>query len=258
MMTTPAVGKASGRSPWLPFREVKAACRRRLFCFHHAGGSATTFRLWEKEFSADFEVCAVQLPGREERLSEPPIGDMSMLIEGLAPAVLPLLDLPFVFFGHSLGALVAFALAQRLRESNASVPLSLIVSGSRAPHLEELKGPFSDAADHELIDQIRPLGGTSEEVLRHQPLMQLVLPTLRSDLHMNETYRREADHDVGCPIVVFGGLQDDTVAPESLEAWRLHTTGAFRRHMMPGGHFFITERRAEFLDLMRQELAAIS
>lgn len=241
---------------WLPYRRPRAAARLRLFCFPYAGGSAAVFRDWPAELPEEVEVCAVQPPGRERRLSEPAYLRMAPLVEGLVEVLRPLLDRPFVLFGHSLGAKVAFEMARRLRELGAPEPAHVLASGCRAPHMPSSERPLHDLPHDELIDELHRLGGTPPAVLEHEELMELLLPLLRSDFELVETYTYEPGEPLACPLSAFGGTDDQEVPGDAVEGWSRMTCGAFRFRMLEGGHFFLHERRRDLLAEVRRDLAA--
>ena len=241
---------------WLAYRRVRADAVLRLFCFPYAGGSATAFRGWDAGLPSKVELCAVQLPGRESRLADAPFTRMVELVGVLAQVLHPVLDRPFALFGHSIGARVAFELARRLRALKMPQPVHLFVSGSHAPHLRDPWGPFHVLPDAQLIQELRGMGGTPEEILEHNDLMRLLLPVLRADFELNETYIFSPNEALDCRISAFSGLNDTTVPREAVEAWREHTRVDFNCRIFDGGHFFIHESRELVLQVLRSNLQA--
>lgn len=168
-----------------------------------------------------------------------PFTQLEPLVQVIAEVLLPYLDKPFALFGHSMGAVVSFELARLLRRQYKREPLHLFVSGRRAPQI-----PSSQACIHTLpevafLDKLRRLNGTPTAVLENVELMQLLLPTLRADFAVIETYIYAAEPPLSCPITVFGGLQDDEVGLDDLQAWRQHTNACFSLQLFPGDHFFL-------------------
>lgn len=226
-------------------RRINPDATVRLFCLPYAGGSSAIFYRWSEYVSPAVEVCSVQLPGREGRLTMPPYTSMWPLVQAVGNTILPFLDRPYVLFGHSLGALIAFELARSLHDLGVPWPLSLLVSAADAPHVPRAADRLHALPDDELIRQLSVLQGTRQEILQHPEVMQLLLPTIRADLQVFETYIYRAGPPLPCPITVFGGLDDKRVERPGLENWRHHTARVCSLTMLPGDHFFIhSVRRA--------------
>ena len=226
---------------WISFRKPDPKAQLRLFCFPYAGAGALIFRNWTDGLPREVEVCPIQLPGRGTRLAEPPFTKLSCLIEALARALVPLLDKPFAFFGHSLGALIAFELARQIRRQYGVHPVRLFASAGRAPQIPHRAPPIHTLPDNEFLAELRRLNGTPRELLDHKELMAVMLPILRADFALYETYLYSNEPPLNCPISVFGGLQDRRVNESDLEAWRSQTSASFSLRMFPGDHFFLKE-----------------
>jgi medium-chain acyl-[acyl-carrier-protein] hydrolase len=219
--------------------------RLRLFCLPYAGGDAAIYRLWPDDLPPEIEVCAVQLPGRADRLDEPPFTDVLHGADVLAAALAPYRDAPYAIFGHSMGAALAYETARALVTTYGVKPACLIASGRRAPHLPPRKAPVHHLPDQLLIEELKRLNGTPSEVLENAEIMELMLPILRSDFRLAETYRASVPIALPCAVIALGAHRDDDVAPADLDAWREVSNGEFRRHLFVGDHFFInTERRS--------------
>jgi medium-chain acyl-[acyl-carrier-protein] hydrolase len=242
-------------TPWIVCPEPRPGHHVRLFCFSYAGGGASLFRTWPHDLSPDIEVCAIQLPGRESRLAEPAYVEMAPLVDALSAKIGPLLDRPFAFFGHSMGALVSFELARSLRRRRGLSPLHLIASGRAAPHRSPRIVVDHRLPADEMIGALRKLDGTPEEVLHNRELMELVLPTIRADFAVCGTYAYLHERPLTCPITAFGGRQDPHVAIDDLAAWRAQTTGPFSLRTFDGGHFFVRDGRASVLRAVQQTLS---
>ncbi|HOA25295.1 MAG TPA: alpha/beta fold hydrolase [Aggregatilineales bacterium] len=232
---------------------ANGAARLRLFCLPHAGGGASTYHTWAGLLPPDVEVCAVQLPGRETRISEPPMTDLPSLVEALAGALLPCLDRPFALFGHSMGALLGFELA-RVLEAQGLRAERLFVSAHRAPHLPDRDEPISTLPEPDFLNEIRRLNGTPPEVLADDELRALVLPVLRADFAMIEAYTYREGEPLSSPITALGGLADGSVTREELEAWGAHTRAGFVVRMFPGDHFYIQSARPLLMQIIAREL----
>ncbi len=223
---------------WFPYRVPRPEARLRLFCFPCAGQGASAFRGWQAALPTSIDVWAAQLPGRETRFAEPPFQRLDPLVKALTPRLLPHLDRPFALFGHSMGALVAFEVARRLRREHGLSPTRLTVSACAAPHLPRAVPPAHNLPDAEFRRALRRYGGTPEAVLADEELMRLLSPLVRADLAVCETYDCAAEAPLEVPISVYGGLDDDTVWWDDLQAWREQTCGPFAIRLLPGGHFY--------------------
>lgn len=229
----------------------------RLFCFPYAGGGASAFRDWPAGLPAEVEVCAIQSPGRESRLKEPPIRSLGALVEALVEETRRWRDRRFAFFGHSVGALVAFELARALRRRGEAMPIHLFASGSMAPHRTDVlaDGPLLSAlSDGELRERLRRFGGTPPAVLDHPELMELLLPALRADLGLRDGYACTAEAPLDLPITALFGHDDIEVPHGALAGWREQTRAEFRVLGFPGGHFFVRTALAPVLRAISDDL----
>ncbi|MDV3347351.1 thioesterase II family protein [Leptothoe sp. LEGE 181152] len=246
------------KNSWVTCPNPNTLASLRLFCFPYAGGSALSFRNWSEQLPTTIEVCPIELPGRGMRIKETPFTQMSLLVKELVQSLLPYLDKPFVFLGHSLGALVCFELTRCLRKIGAYTPTHLFVSGHCAPQLPFSVPPIHTLPDAEFIENLRRLHGTPEAALVNKELMQLLLPALRSDFAVFTTYTYQPEFPLKCPITAFGGLQDPVMSCEMLEAWKKQTSAAFSMQMIPGDHFFIHTAQSLLLQFLTQSLNSIT
>ncbi|GFE67428.1 thioesterase II family protein [Chroococcus sp. FPU101] len=232
---------------WVTCPKPNPNAKLRLFCFPYAGGSAWVFRPWLNHLPSFIELCPLELPGRGKRWTETPFTNLDSLIQTLGTAILPHLNRPFAFFGHSMGAMISFELTRLLSQKYEINPVYLFVSGCRAPQLRDPNPPIYNLPEPEFIAEIRRLNGTPDAVLENAELMELVLPALRADFEMLETYKYTDASSLNCPIAVFGGLQDIEVSHEDLQAWQVQTNQAFSLQMFEGNHFFIDSARSLLL-----------
>jgi medium-chain acyl-[acyl-carrier-protein] hydrolase len=251
------MAKLSATNAWVTCPKPKPDAGLRLFCFPYAGGGASTFRPWADALLPLVEVCPVQLPGRETRFREPAFQQLAPLIETLAVQLRPWFDRPFIFFGHSLGALIGFELVRALRRRGERLPVALVVSGRRAPQIDRQESPIHALPDSAFREALRRFNGGPAAVLDHAELMALLLPTLRADFAMSETYVYTPEPPLPIPLIAFGGLQDPLVSREHLEAWREQTTAPFQSLLLPGNHFFLHTAESFLLELLALELRAL-
>ncbi|MFD8626376.1 thioesterase II family protein [Streptomyces hygroscopicus] len=261
MMNEHAGRAAGGVAPaghparaWLPFGEPPVS-RPRLFCFPSAGSSAAAFAPWRALVPAGVTVCPVQPPGRAERFRERPYDRCAPLVEDLVSALREQFSGTYALYGHSLGALVVFELARRLRRLGARPPAHLFVSGRAAPQLPDVRRPLRDLPPDELIGAVADIGGTPADVLRDKGLMATLLPLLRADFSVNETYEYRGESPLGVPVPVIGGQRDPRADRAELLAWEDLTTERFQLRVFPGGHFFIHDQAKELLTMMALSLA---
>lgn len=257
-MSPPNTAYPAANDPWLFLPRPKPAAEMRLFCFPFAGGSAMIYRDWPAGLSESVEVCAVQIPGRGRRLREPLFRRHEALLPEMMAALAPYLNKPFSFFGHSMGAIIAFELARRLRAMSVAGPLDLFVSGSRAPQLSDRAPRTYDLPEPDFIEELRQLNGTPQEVLENPELMQVLIPLLRADFELVQTHVYREEPPLACPITVFGGTGDEQVTRESLEGWRAQTGAGFSLHMMPGDHFFLLTATQAVLRVISETLRRVA
>jgi surfactin synthase thioesterase subunit/glycosyltransferase involved in cell wall biosynthesis len=248
---------AQPRYLWFPGIEESGSGKLRLFCFPHAGGGASAYARWRAALS-DIAVCPVRLPGREARLREDAFEDMTKLVSALAGAIDHWLGEPFAFFGHSMGAGIAFELARELRRRGKPLPQALIVSGARAPQLRAGWTAPAHPSDAELVDRLRQLEGIPPDLLDNPEALRLALPALRSDVRLYTDYQYSPDPPLAVPIAACAGISDPNVPPDQVEAWKEQTSAAFLFHLFEGGHFFLHSSQAEFLRQLTSALAALA
>lgn len=247
---------------WFPGPRVSGGAattrtRLRVFAFPYAGGGTRIFHGWEASLPAGVELWPARLPGREYRISESAFDRHEPLIDELLPAIAGLLDRPYVLLGHSMGTILGYELARRLRDEGLPPPELLVMSGRQAPHVPDTDPPLADLPREEFIEQLRRYDGTPEAVLQSQELMDFVIPLLRADFALCERYGHQPGPKLACPIAAYGGLTDPDVDRPSLEAWAEVTTGETVARMLPGGHFFIDEIRQDYLATLNRDLARV-
>lgn len=248
--------KRGTKDPWLPCTGPDGGAALRLFCFAHAGGSAMVFRPWLQQFESNIEVIPVQLPGHGGR-PDALMTRVAHLTDAAADVLAPYLDRPFALFGHSMGALLAFELAHRLRERLAVEPAHLFISGRRGPERPH-DAPVHALPHDKLVEELRSMNGTPRELLENPELLELIIPVFRADAEVSETYEYQPHAPLRCPITVMGGLGDTEVTQEDLKAWKGYTGGQFRLRMFPGDHFYLYNKADQVIEILRQELLPVA
>ena len=226
-----------------------------LLCLPYSGASAMVYSRWRRKLPEWIKLQPVELPGRGARYGEPLHTDMRRLALQLAREQLATLKPPYALFGHSLGALLACEMAHALRSLGGPEPVALFASGTAAPTMraDYDRGFAEPKTDAELIEQLRVLNGTSEEVLANEELMSLTLPILRADFHLCGRFAPLQRPLLKCPVHVLGG-KTDRATPSQLIGWSKETHGSFSVDILAGGHFFIHEHEAKVLRLIKDQL----
>lgn len=243
-------------SRWIDSQHFRPEATIRLFCFSYAGGTSAIYRPWQTSIHPDIEVCPVVLPGRASRFNESPFDYMEPLIHAAAKGLLTLLDKPFAFFGYSLGALIAFELARFLQLVHKLNATQLFVAGRSAPHVPYSHRPIHSLPELDFVTELRRLGGTPEELLENREAMRVLIPSIRADFALAETYKYVAGPGLSCPIMAIGGQQDVETGENELKGWEIHTQGSFSMRMFPGNHFFLLDLNQQILELVGTTLAS--
>ncbi len=243
-------------STWIRRFHPADGSKVRIVCFPHAGGSASFFYPMSAALSPAADVLAVQYPGRQDRRQEPLVDDVVQLAEEICAVLRPWTDRPLVLFGHSMGASVAFEVARRLEHRFGAGPAWLLASGRTSP-----TRPREDAvhllSDREVIAEVQRMSGTDSSLLQDDELVQLVLPALRNDYKAAETYRYTPGPPLSSPITALIGKDDDKVTAEQAGAWTEVTTGPFELRLFEGGHFYLSDRQDEVLDVVTRALSGV-
>lgn len=243
-------------SPWLVCPS-RGSGKIRAFCFPHAGAGISVFRGWAQRLQDVAEVSYVQLPGREDRFREPPFTSLADLVGALVEVFAPVIDRPYVLYGHSVGGLIAFELARALRRMACPEPSYLFVSATSSPQTTWPHRPIHQLPEEEFLDEIQQRYRRVPRQLLEDPEMRRVMvPVLRSDVALIETYVYEPDAKLACPISAYGGLADLTVSRASLEGWRHQTCDMFELELLNAGHFFIGAGQMQIPDAIGRRLAS--
>jgi len=249
------IGSTGRQSIWLHVAAPRPRARLRVLCFAHAGGGPAAFARWADELPAEVEVAAVRLAGRDKRIRERPHDRWPELLDDLVAALSPQLTGPFALFGHSVGAMIAYELAARLTAAGQP-PRRLLLAACRAPHVPSYLPAVSDRPEAEFVAELRRIGATPAEVLAEERLLALLLPMLRADIALAETWPPAPPQRVTSPLAVIAG-DDDPIAPlDAVRSWSSYAAAGFRAHAVPGGHFFMSPPAPGFFEIVRGELAS--
>jgi medium-chain acyl-[acyl-carrier-protein] hydrolase len=242
-------------NPWIYGPKPKQNARLRLFCFPCAGGLPTAFNPWSNNLPPDVEICSIQLPGRGKRLNEPAFTRLTPLVQTLTPFLQDYLDRPFIFLGHSMGAVLAFEIVRELRRQACPTPLHLFVCACPAPQKPIVKPSISKLPDAAFIAELcHRYNAIPESIREDRELLQLFAIALRADFKLIEAYHYTNEDPLDCPISVFGGCDDIAVAREDLALWRTQTSQELTLQMFEGDHFFLFDTRSHFCQTLSQQL----
>ncbi len=236
-------------TPWIFGGRITTAARCRLFCLPHSGSGASQFAPWQRLLPAALDLCPIQLPGRENRFRDTPFYRIDRIVDSLTPALETFLDRPYILYGYSVGALIAFELARQLRRKKFAPPVALFALARSAPHVLQTNPPLRHLPDNEFLAEVgHRYGGMAPAILQNRELMELILPALRADITALETYVCREEEPLDCSIHAYGGTSDASVTQEDLGAWRLHTKSSFDLELLNGDHFFVRNHQQAILE----------
>jgi pyochelin biosynthetic protein PchC len=252
-LPAPRIARDERGAPWLMRFSARPWARARLVCLPHGGGSAGFYRSWARRMPSDVEVIAVQYPGRMNRLAEARIDSMEPMADEVAEVLEAHIRPPYALFGHSMGAAIAFEVALRLERDDRLPPSRLFVSGRGGPSRHR-PGRRHLASDSALVRYLRILGGTEGAVFDQPEMWPVLLPLLRADFKLSETWEPDPSARVRCPLTAFTGDQDPEVDIDRARAWALATDSEFRLRVLAGNHFYLLEHEASMLEEIRLAL----
>lgn len=224
-----------------------------LVCFPHAGGSASFYLPVSAALTPAIDVAAIQYPGRQDRRAEPNVGSIPDLANAIFNAIRPLADRPLAFFGHSMGAILAYEVAVRLEDAGAAPLARLYVSGRRAPSCRRQES-LHQQTDQAITAELEHLSGTSSDLLADPEVLAMILPAVKSDYKAIETYRPVGTRPVQAPVTAIIGDEDSKVTVDEARAWRQYSTASFDLRVLPGGHFYLIDRGREVIRLIAGDL----
>ncbi len=229
--------------------------RLNLVCFPYAGANPYIFIDWRTRFAPHVDVVGIHLPGRGTRLQQPSHTSISEIVSEVFEALPVLGGGPFAFYGHSLGALVAFETARQLRRMGAPQPSHLFVGGARPPHMPALQPPLHSLERQAFLDSVQArYGGIPAAILQERELLEIFLPALRADFAAYETYEHRTEPPLACPISAFAGDKDALVTADLMAEWSRHTRSGFELQVLSGDHFFLSPRRDELIAKIQKRL----
>lgn len=239
-------------SDWFnKLRSSSGGANLRLFLLHYAGGSATVFKGWEKYFGADIDVFAIQMPGRDMRFREAPLTDLPKVLEHLVEEITPYMDLPCVFFGHSMGALIAYELVRKLESKYSEKVVHLVLSALRAPHLPNIRAPIYNLPYEEMIEVLKDFSSGADEIFDNREAMQEFMPMLRADFSICDTYEYNPIPKLASRVTLFSGKEDFDSPIKDTPAWQSLCVQPVSYFEFDGGHFFVNEYESECLNILR-------
>lgn len=235
--------------PLIFIPKIKPNASLRLICFSYAGGSSATYMSWQNDLNPEVELAVVQLPGRGVRFSEPPYKTMTEIVAALFIALKQLSNKPFILYGHSMGARVAYELTLMLARFHCNLPVHFIASGSPAPYIARTKEQTFHLPDNEFIAKVAALNGTPPDILANDEIIQLMLPALRADFEIIETYCNKSKFLISTKVSALAGNQEE-IEVADIEAWftlfEMHT----QIYWISGDHFFVEKNKADVLKIV--------
>lgn len=251
-------GAGAAASPWVVIPRPVPPGRIKLVCIHHAGGGASAYRSWVRRLKSEVELQLVQLPGREERQREAPLTSADAVLTELVRALKPTLNGTYAIFGHSLGALLAYALVIRC-QATAELPLPshIFISGAPPPR----KGDAAEVAplqrDEDLLRHLRKLGGTPEVLLNTPKIRDAILPAIRADSLLCHELTRIKASPLDVPVTVLRGVNDPIMSARDAADWSAFSTKGVELLAFPGGHFFVQSAQQDVLAAVARVLARL-
>ncbi|OHU85051.1 MULTISPECIES: thioesterase II family protein [Pseudoalteromonas] len=235
---------SASHSPWLFIPKPNPQASLKVICFPYAGGSVRSFSDWKDTLPDFVELIIIQMPARGARISEPPAQCMDELTDTLITELAPHLNCDFVFYGHSLGARVAFEAQRKMRLNGMTGPCHFVASGSPNPGKDRSHEKTHLLDDEAFKAKLKSLNGTPPAVLEHEELMTLFMPVLRADFKLANTYRYTGDEKSPCSLSVFAG-KDDEITVEEQQDWQKYFSGEYTFTLFEGDHFFIDSSNQE-------------
>ncbi|UOE51894.1 thioesterase domain-containing protein [Mucilaginibacter sp. SMC90] len=226
-----------------------------LICLPFAGGNRYSYRPLFTETSAIFNVVTLEYPGRGTRIFEELTADINKLVNDLFNQLKPILSKgDYALYGHSLGGLLTYLLAVKIRENNYKLPLYLFITGTSGPSApSRLTKKFHLYPHKEFIDEVIILGGMPDEILQDSAMMEFLEPIIRNDFKVSETYVHQAAEPLNIPFTVITGTDEDLTAEEVL-LWQNESIEAVDFIQLQGDHFFIMQHKDFIINAIAEKL----
>ncbi|MBW4617158.1 MAG: acyltransferase domain-containing protein [Desmonostoc vinosum HA7617-LM4] len=249
---------ANQRASWVAYYKPKPNSYLRLFCFHPWGSSASIFKKWSDELPLNIEVIPIQLPGRQQRLKEKPFTDFAALIQVLGDLIHPYLDKPFAFYGHSMGALIAFELAYIVKVKYNINPQYLFLGSAQAISDISFLKRIKNCSQNQILNYLVEISEIPEAIYNDKSLFEELMEIFKADLQLLQSYDYKEQEPLDCPIYAFGGVDDASLSEKQLSLWSHHTQNTFKLQMLPGKHMFLNNSQKSLLDIISQEILKIN
>lgn len=242
-------------SKWIFRPNNNSNAKIRLFCFPYAGSSSViSYKFLAESLPRTIDICLIELPGRGLRMSENPESSINPIVTGISREIKDYLDLPFIFFGHSMGALIAYELAYEIQHHYNQKPYKLYISSHRAPFSKKETKIMHKLEEREFKSELRQMNGIADEIWENEELLNIVLPIIKNDFKLCETYIYNARDKLNCEIVAFGGKNDPDVNEENLMEWNKITSNRFNIRLFEGNHFYFVNDKKKFTDIFYKYL----
>jgi acyl transferase domain-containing protein/surfactin synthase thioesterase subunit len=249
---------ANQTASWIAYHKPKPNSYLRLFCFHPWGSSASIFKNWSDELPPHIEVLPIQLPGRQQRLKEKPFTEFVTLIQVLGDFIHPYLDKPFAFYGHSMGALIAFELAYVVKQKYNINPQYLFLGGAQPPSDVSFLNRIENLSQNQTLNYLLDISEIPEAIYNDKSLVEEFMEIFKADLQLLQSYCHKEQEPLDCPIYIFGGVDDASISEKQLSLWYRYTQNTFKLQMLPGKHMFLNTSRKLILDIIYQEILKLN
>jgi len=240
------------KNKWCVIPRPNPTADIKLICIPYAGGSASIYIPWINYLPHNVELVIIQPPGRSSRISETPLDNMSKLINEMGLVLPKILNKPYILFGHSLGSKIAFEIIRKSTSLHIPHPMFFIASGSAGPQKKNNRDITYNLNDDEFISKLEEMDGTPKDVINNKELMSIVLPTLKADFKISETYQFTGNKYFNIPLSVLGGEYDVDINLDDLKLWQYFFNSTSEITIFSGGHFFINSHKEEVLEKINE------